>query len=1006
MKKSTRRFLPRHANYFFGMFFLLLAAVASAQVTGKVVDETSQPLPGVNVVEKGTTNGATTDAEGNYKINVGAGATLIFTFVGYATQEVAVRSQTTINIQLAADVSTLSEIVVVGYGEVKKSDLTGSVAQVKAEQINAFPATNVLQALSGRAPGVQVIQNTGAPGAAVSVRVRGVNSVQGSNEPLYVIDGFPVGSGVAILNNADIESLEVLKDASATAIYGSRGANGVVLITTKRGKSGKVQVDYEGSYSVQTLRKKLSLMNAREYGEFYNLQAKNDNIAPRYTQAELDALGEGYDWQNSIFRSAPMQSHSLNVAGGNDKTRYSIGGSFLGQEGIILASNYNRYSLRANISTDVSKKFNVTYSSTLSKIQSDRRTSEGGNRGGSLIASIMANAPVVDPFNDDGTLDDYQDFTKRPLWISIGNPFFNINETKNNLTSNLILSNLALTFKPIEGLAIKISGGIESNDTRVDASTIPAITATRNQQGSASISASQFTSLLSENTVSYNKSIGNHTINAVAGFTFQDFKNTSVNGSGVGYVSSSIETGDLASATTPGLPSSSYSYAVLLSGLARVNYSFNNRYLATVSWRTDGSSRYSPGNKWGFFPSAALAWKISEEQFLKENTIISDLKVRASWGKTGSQAINPYQTLNNLVSGKTAFDNTLYTTYAPATTLPNNLKWETTEQVDVGIDASFYNDKYRLSIDLYNKNTGDLLNSVQLPTGLGYSSTIRNVGEIQNRGLEISLDARLIDKEVKWNLGGNIAFNRNKVVKLYDGRDILANPVNITLINDNLNLLREGQPMSVFFGYQADGYTDKGQVKYKDLSGANGVPDGQINQFDKTIIGNPNPNYIFGLNSSVSYKGLELTVFLQGVQGNQLVNMSAVGNKLDYGFGLNMLRDVYLSNWTPENPNAKYPIISRVNSYNYSDRLVEDGSYIRLRTIQLAYTVPLQQLGVKGLRSARFFASGQNLLTITNYSWWDPEVNSLGGANSLGQGIDWYTYPTAKTITFGLNLGF
>ncbi len=1006
MKKSTTRFLPRHASYIFGVFFLLLAAVASAQVTGKVVDETSQALPGVNVVEKGTTNGSATDAEGNYKINVGAGATLIFTFVGYATQEVAVGSQTTINIQLAAEVSTLSEIVVVGYGEVKKSDLTGSVAQVKAEQINAFPATNVLQALSGRAPGVQVIQNTGAPGAAVSVRVRGVNSVQGSNEPLYVIDGFPVGSGVAILNNADIESLEVLKDASATAIYGSRGANGVVLITTKRGKSGKVQVDYEGSHSMQTLRKKLSLMNAREYGEFYNLQAKNDNIAPRYTQAELDALGEGYDWQNSIFRSAPMQSHSLNVAGGNDKTRYSIGGSFLGQEGIILASNYNRYSLRANISTDVSKKFNVTYSSTLSKIQSDRRTSEGGNRGGSLIASIIANAPVVDPYNDDGTLDDYQDFTKRPLWISISNPFFNINETKNNLTSNLILSNLALTFKPIEGLAFKISGGIESNDTRVDASTIPAITATRNQQGSASISSTQFTSLLSENTVSYNKSIGNHTFNAVAGFTFQDFKNTSVNGSGVGYVSSSIETGDLASATTPGLPTSSYSYSVLLSGLARVNYSFKNRYLATVSWRTDGSSRYSPGNKWGFFPSAALAWKISEEQFLKENRVISDLKVRASWGKTGSQAINPYQTLNNLVSGKTAFDNTLYTTYAPATTLPNNLKWETTEQIDFGIDASFYNDKYRLSIDLYNKNTSDLLNSVQLPTGLGYSSTIRNVGEIQNRGLEINLDARLIDKEVKWNLGGNIAFNRNKVVKLYDGRDILANPVNITLINDNLNLLREGQPMSVFYGYQADGYTDKGQVKYKDLSGANGVPDGQINQFDKTIIGNPNPNYIFGLNSSVSYKGLELTVFLQGVQGNQLVNMSAVGNTLDYGFGLNMLRDVYLSNWTPENPNAKYPIISRVNSYNYSDRLVEDGSYIRLRTIQLAYTLPLQQLGIKGLRSARFFASGQNLLTITNYSWWDPEVNSLGGANSLGQGIDWYTYPTAKTITFGLNLGF
>lgn len=967
----------------------------SGRVTGA---NDNASLPGVSILVKGTNAGTTTDGNGAFKLIVPANAVLVFSFVGYTSKEVTVGNQTAMDVSLELDNRQLNEVVVVGYGTVKKSDLTGSLASVKSKEINAFPATNVLQALSGRAPGVQVTQNTGAPGGAVSVRIRGTNSVQGSNEPLYVVDGFPTsGSNPTILNNSDIESIEILKDASATAIYGSRGANGVVLITTKQGKAGKTQVDYEGSYSIQTLRKKLDLMNAKEYATFYNEQAVNDKVAPYFTQAQIDGFAEGYDWQNLIFRKAPMQTHNLTVSGGNEKTRYSIGGSIFGQQGIIIGSDYNRYSLRANVTTDVSKKFNLSYGATLTNIQTSRQNNGGGNRGGSMISAAISAPPTLTPYNDDGS---YRVLATAYPFISnvITNPLNYVNEQTDDIIANRVLANVALTFKPFEGLAIKISGGIENSDDRNDSYTT---TNFINSQGSASVSTTQGRSLLSENTVSYTKSVGKHSLSAVAGFTYQDFLNTSLGGSGVGFLSNVTETANLGSANTPGIPSSSYSFATLLSYLGRVNYSYNSKYLATVSFRADGSSRYSEGNKWGYFPSAALAWRVSEEEFLKNSTFLSDLKIRASWGQTGSQAIGAYATLNNLSAGKTVFDDALYNTFAPGTRLPGNLKWETTEQADFGIDAAFLNNRYRLTLDYYLKNTRDLLNTVQLPTGFGFTSTIQNVGQIQNKGVEIALDARVIDQTFKWDIGGNISFNRNKVVKLYNGADILGGSVGVTLISDNANLLREGQPMSVFYGYMKDGYTDLGKEKYKDLNA-----DGLINQLDKTIIGNPNPDFIYGINSAMSYKGLELTLFLQGTQGNDLLNVSSINNTLDYGFGLNMPREVLYNHWSPTNPNAKYPVISRSNSYNYSDRLVEDGSYLRLRNIQLAYSLPLQQWRVNWMRTAQIYASGQNLLTFTKYSWWDPETNSQGGANSIGQGIDHYSYPTSKAVTFGVRVGF
>ena len=999
---NTQNF-GRHALL---LLLLLWANILAAQqtITGLVTDtESGTPLPGTTVTAPGN-SGTITNGDGKYVITVPSETvTLTFSFLGFDTQEVSIGGRSEINVSLIANTSALDEIVVVGYGTVKKSDLTGSISSIKNEEIAAFPAANVMQSLSGRASGVQVKQNTGAPGAGVSIRIRGTNSIQGSNEPLYVIDGFPYsGSNPTVLSNNDIESIEILKDASATAIYGSRGANGVVLITTKRGKSGTTTIDFESSYGVQTLRKKLDLLNAKEYMMFYNEQAQNDGLDPYFTQQEVNAAGTGYDWQDLVFTSAPIKNNNLSVNGGTAKTRFSISGTLFDQQGIIKGSNYDKYSLRGYFTHEINRMLSIDYGATLTRNSIETRNSGGGNRGGSMIGAAISAPPTLTPYNADGS---YTVLATSYPFISnvITNPLNYINEQTSGSVTNIVLANAAFTFKPFEGLAIKIFGGVENNDSRSNSYTSVNFI---NSTGAANVSATNNLSLLNENTITYSKIFnGRHSLTALAGLTYQDFKYEGLSGSGNGFLSDATESYDLSAAENPGIPGSGYSYSTLISYLARINYTLDNKYLFTVSMRSDGSSKYSAGNKWGYFPSGAFAWRIIEEDFMKGVGLLSDLKFRTSYGFTGSQAIGAYATLNQLSSGKTIFGDALYNTFAPGTTLPGNLKWETTEQYDMGLDIAIVNNRYRLGIDAYVKNTRDLLNTVQLPSSLGFTRTIQNIGQIQNKGLEFNADAILSDKKFQWDINANISFNRTKVIKLYGGQDILGGSANVTFINDNTNLLREGEPMSAFFGYLKDGYDEKGKEIYKDLSGPDGVPDGIINQFDKTILGNPNPNFIYGLNSVMKYKNFDLTIFFQGSQGNDIVNVSAIGNSLDYGFGLNMIKDVYNDHWTPDNTNAKYPALTRNLNMRFSDRLVEDGSFLRLRNIQLAYNLPLTKMGLTWLRNLQLYASGQNLLTFTKYSWWDPEVNSQGGSNSVGQGIDHYSYPTAKSVTFGIKAG-
>lgn len=967
-------------------------------ITGQVTDEKNIALPGVSILIKGTGIGTATDVDGRYSLTVPTEherGILVISFIGYTTQEIAIGDKSSVDIQMIPDVQELEQVVVVGYGTVKKRDITGSVSSVKGDLIDAYPSGDMMQSLSGRAAGVEIVQNTGAPGPAVSVRIRGTNSIRGDNEPLYVVDGFPLSGQPSNLNNSDIESIEILKDASATAIYGSRGANGVVIITTKTGRVGQPQVDFETSYSVQTLRKKLELMNANEYAQLFNIQAANDNIAPYFTQDQINSFGEGTDWQDMVFGSAPIYRSSLTVNGGSESTRFSIGGSLFQQEGIIQGSDFNRYSLRAKIDHDISDKLTLQLSTILTQSTSGRKDSGSGSRGTSMANSAITAPPTAKPYNDDGTINDIS--TTHPFVVpDILNPLYFIEEESTDVRENVVFANAAFIYEPIRHLSIKISGGIENTDSRSD---IFRTREFRNSNGIAEINTGKATSLLSENTISYNNTFSDrHAVSAVAGYTYQHFQNEGFNARSQGFLSNVFETSNLGAASTPGIPQSSFSESVILSWLGRVNYSFNDKYLLTASFRADGSSRFSEGNKWGYFPSAAVAWRISQEEFLMDNQFITDLKLRASWGLTGSQAISPYATLNRLSAGNTVFGNSLYVTFAPGTTLPADLKWETTEQIDIGLDFGILDDRVIVSADYFVKNTRDLLNIVRLPSSMGFSQTIQNVGEVQNSGVELSVNAHVVNSGAfNWSINANTTLLKNKVTRLAGGVDILTNNVSVLILNDNVGILREGRPIGQFFGYVEDGYTDQGRIKYRDLTG-----DGAVTADDKTYIGNPNPDMIYGFNSNLSFKNFELVLFFQGTVGNDIFNASSAPSTLDYGQGLNGPKDVLTDHWTPENTDAKYPKISRQASVEVSDRFVEDGSYLRLKNIQLAYNIPVQE--INWIRSFQVYVSGQNLLTSTNYSWWDPEVNTRGlGTN---RGIDHFSYPTSKSFTVGIRAGF
>lgn len=977
------------------------AQAPPVNITGKVTNENGEPMQGVSVLIAGTSKGTTTNSSGQYSLPVSGDKKIVLEIssVGFQTRTVNVGKQTDINVTLEKATAGLDDVVVVGYGRVRKRDLTGSVSSVSLRDLNAYPAPGALMALQGKTTGVQVLQNSGAPGAPITVRIRGANSLLGNNEPLYVVDGFALSGDPNAINPDDIQSIEVLKDASATAIYGSRGANGVVLITTRSGKAGRTEVTFDSYYAIQKVDKIIDLMNARQFAEIANERAANDGFPAYFTQAQLSSFGEGTNWQRELFRTAPMQNHSITASGGNENTQYSVSGSLLQQQGVVAGSSLQRASLRANLTQHISDKVRINYNAVLTNTDLSQ-IDINGQKGGTTLSAVLVAPPTVAPYDSAGNYSNVKGYVFSPN--ELRNPLAMAKERKQNANTKYILAGAAFNYEPVKDLIFRSSIGVESISSREDVYSSRVLDNT--PTGSASIAFASNMNILNENTLTYSKHFNeDHDISALAGFTYQDNKTkTAGTGSVSGFLTDQFQTNNLSAGTVAGTPTSNDARWTLLSYLGRINYAYKNTYLLTASIRSDGSSRFGEGSKWGYFPSAAFAWRVINESFMKSQHLFSDLKFRASWGITGSTAVDPYQTLNTLTTYSAVFGDSRYVGYAPNNTnLANpNLKWETTVQTDAGVDVSLFANRLSLSFDYYRKDTRDLLANIQLPTSAGYSNTLSNVGKIRNAGIELGLNGIIVDGAVKWSMGVNFSKNKSKVIKLAGGSDVFGVVIPQPLAV-SVNLIREGLPVGVFYGYLEDGLDANGAIKYKDI---NGVPG--ITSADRTVIGDPNPDFIYNLNSRATYKHFELNFSFQGVQGNDIFNVNKTAVANSFYWGENQLKDVYYNHWNPAKPDptAKYPKISAKTVFSASDRFVEDGSFLRLKNIQLAYNIQPSVFGVKWVKNFQLYVSGQNLLTVTKYSWYDPEVNTRGGSNSFSTGIDNAGYPNAKTYTVGARM--
>ena len=680
-------------------------------VTGRVTDSRNEPVVAAGVQQKGVNNGTVTDIDGRYSISVPEGSTLVFSSIGYSTVEAAVGASSTLNVVLPDDVERLEDAVVVGYGTMRRRDLTGSISHVKTEELTAYPVTDPVYALQGRVPGVVISQNTGSPEGDYSIRIRGVNSIKGSNDPLYIIDGIP--SSTSSINTYDIESLEVLKDASATAIYGSRGANGVVLITTKKGKTGKAKVQYDVQSGMQYQIRRLDLMDAQEWARFYNIYLVNSNTLsePAFSDAEIAAMGKGTDWQKEVFKPAPTTNHSVTVSGGSDNIRYFISGSAMLKDGLIDNSYFDKYNIRSTIDATVNKYLDVTLNLGYTLIDKMNQTNEGGNGGSSMIGGTFSAAPTFTIFDENGN---YKDLRSWYAWSSheIKNPLLIANESSYQTVTDLTDANMSIKFKPVKGLTITANFATEISDAKYQAYTTEKYIYATN---SASITDTRRAFALNEDIINYKATVGNHAFDLMGAFSYQQSITKTLNASGSGYISDVARTYNVGAAETPNTPSSSYSQWVLMSWLGRFNYVFKDKYMLTLSFRADGSSRYSEGQRWGYFPSGALAWRVSDEPWMKGIRQVSDLKLRLGYGVTGSTAISPYATQNLLSSGKAATGTGNLTSYYPSTTYPSSLKWETTAQYNAGVDLGLFDQRLKITADYYYKYTYNLLNTVSLP---------------------------------------------------------------------------------------------------------------------------------------------------------------------------------------------------------------------------------------------------------------------------------------------------
>ncbi|MCG2590933.1 SusC/RagA family TonB-linked outer membrane protein [Rhodohalobacter sulfatireducens] len=981
-------------------------------ISGRVTDaETGEVLPGVNVIvanaeeSTGSTIGTTTNMDGEYEVQVPDELnTLVFSYIGYQRTEVQIDGRTEIDVELSSDVQLLEDIVVIGYGTQRRQDLTGSVSSISTEELNNQATTSFDTAMQGKIAGVRVVQSNGAPGGRTRVRIRGQNSVLGGSDPLYVIDGVPIISGsqgntneLSAINPQDIESIDVLKDASATAIYGARGSNGVILITTKQGTAGEQRVDFETSFTISEVENKLELLNAEEFVEIANDRARNDGVNEPFPNPSA-VTGTDVDWMDEIFRTAYKQNYSLSTSGGDENTRYAVSTNFTDEEGVIIGSDFRRGAFRVNLTQDVTDNFRVTPTLYVSRTKSSRINTEEGGDGSNIILNTFMAPPIQTPYDEEGNITPGTVLKQYPFSPGSGdNPVGLALEQLNELSSDRVLGNLAARYELMEGLSVRVMGGIDNASNKIDLYTSRVLQAGL-PAGQGSEVRNSTTTFLSENTVNYAQSLSsNHRIDATAGFTWQKEESEFVNVSASNFVTDALFNNNLSAGENFTSPNNGSSEWTLISWLGRLNYTWKDRYLFTVTGRVDGSSRFGEGNKYGTFPSGAFAWRISEESFMENVNQVDNLKLRLSWGVSGNQAISPFQSLQRMVPQQIVLGQNSSVGFAPANLANPNLKWEKTEQIDAGIDFEAWNQRIRVNADYYYKNTSDLLALVNLPPSSGFSSILQNVGSVVNKGFELQVGADILRREFSWNVSANISTNKNEVQELARGADIIAPDVNI---QGPANIIREGEPLGAFFGLKQDGLTEDGLFNYVDQNG-----DGQINNDDRVIIGSPYPDFSYGISMNFNYKGFSLNTLLQGEVGKEVYNSNKERGGVSMHRGYNSIKGV-VNRWTQENPdpNAPFPKATSNLNANPSSFFVEDGSFFRLKNVRLAYSIPVTSINLP-MRSATVYMSGQNLFTITDYTWFTPDVNSYS-SNDLRIGVDRGSYPNNRSITFGVNIGF
>jgi TonB-linked SusC/RagA family outer membrane protein len=1021
------------------------AAPQAVPVSGRVTDAKGEALPGVTVLVKGTTTGTSTGADGSFSLSVPENSTLVFSSIGYKNQELAITGATsTIAIRMSDDAQSLNEVVVVGYGTQTRQDLSTSVASVGSAALARQPVAGFDQALQGQAPGVQVTAPSGAPGAGINVRVRGNASLSLNGSPLYVIDGVPVLpdyqqeisvgnqrlNPLNTINPNDIESIDVLKDGAAAAIYGVRAANGVVVITTKRGKVGQAQVGLSIYYGKQYLRKKLDVLNSAQFAQQYNETVANFNAQqsnPNDIQPIPFPTGTALppydtDWQDEVYRPASLQNYQLNISGGTEKTRYYIAGGYFNQQGISQNSGFDRFNFKINLEQTVSDRFRLGTNLNLSRTHNNgsvRSELALGNSG--TVLGALSQIPTVPVRNPDGT------YGVNPLNQS-DNPVGDLLETSNQAIVYQAIGNVFGEFDILKNLRVRSSLGLDfrtQTENQFISRNYPGTTnADASTRGSARTATNQQVIWLLENTLTYNPTLGDrHHLTLLAGQSMQASNRFTSGAETRGFVSNAVPYLNFG-ASVVGIPGSYNDEWALLSYFGRANYDFDGKYLFSASLRADGTSRFTDKYRFGYFPAVSAAWRISKESFFPQSGAISDLKLRASFGANGNQEIYAYQRFSRYSGGRNyqGGGSTIVGGIALTDIGNNDLRWETTYQYNGGLDLSLLDNRLTFTFDIYDKQTKDLLLAVPIPqsTGVDNLSVTQNIGKIQNRGIEIGLvttNVQAKDNGFGWTTNFNVSGNRNKILDLGQQVNEQGASSSRNIIYSN-SISQVGQPLGAFFGYTTQGIVQSnaegqslpsqngskplaGDIRFADLNG-----DGVITDADRSIIGNPNPKLFAGVTNNFSYKGVEVSVFFQGSFGNDIYNQTRqiIESQSD---PLNQSTRV-LNHWTPTNTNTDIPrpVRNDPNGNNrFSNRWVEDGSYVRLKNLTVAYNFPTTLTKHAAIQNLRLYVTGQNLITWTKYLGYDPEV-SADPFSSTSFGRDYGVYPQSRTYTIGLNANF